>query len=252
MVIEDPDRVTGDADFTQREEFYRSTGPDQWDLKVVVHYRPVPPQGTCEGGVVTAHPTKRVDATEVPRRPSSRQTSLAGRRTRSVTASGSMSTASPTTCCSTSGTARYTPPATRSTPQTKPTPPCWSASGRTAWTPVGWSASRSARCWPASAGAARHRPHWRRLAEPDPPAELVAAFVAGVRYLFEQYWTPAPPMEEQLASTQRADRDATAAGGTGPTSERTRPIGAECLPSGRAAPPRRPGITDAAGTPPGR
>jgi hypothetical protein len=71
--------------------------------------------------------------------------------------------------------------------------------------------------YPLLAGAARHRPHWRRLAEPDPPAELVAAFGAGVRQLFERYWTPAPPMEEQLASIQRADRHATAADGTGPT-----------------------------------
>ena len=45
MAIEDPDRVTGDADFTQRECFYRSTDPDQCNLTVVVHDRPVPPQG---------------------------------------------------------------------------------------------------------------------------------------------------------------------------------------------------------------
>ncbi|HYO30988.1 MAG TPA: hypothetical protein VER37_10470 [Thermomicrobiales bacterium] len=45
MAIEDPDRVTGDADSTQREGFYRSTGPDQCDLTVVVHDRPVPPRG---------------------------------------------------------------------------------------------------------------------------------------------------------------------------------------------------------------
>ncbi|HYO30987.1 MAG TPA: hypothetical protein VER37_10465, partial [Thermomicrobiales bacterium] len=48
---------------------------------------------------------------------------------------------------------------------------------------------------PLLAGAARHRLHWRRLAEPHPPAELVAAFVAEVRELFERYWTPAPTME---------------------------------------------------------
>ncbi len=46
MAIEDPDRVTGDADSTQRECFYRFTGLDQGDLTVVVRHRPVPPQGT--------------------------------------------------------------------------------------------------------------------------------------------------------------------------------------------------------------
>jgi len=46
--------------------------------------------------------------------------------------------------------------------------------------------------YPLLAGAHRKPAHWRRLAEPDPPAELVAGFVAEVRDLFERYWSPPP------------------------------------------------------------
>jgi hypothetical protein len=52
-------------------------------------------------------------------------------------------------------------------------------------------------------GPARHRPEWRRLAEPDPPADLVAAFVAEVRALFERHWRPAPPIAEQFSALRR-------------------------------------------------
>lgn len=54
--------------------------------------------------------------------------------------------------------------------------------------------------------AAQARPAWRALAEPDPPAEFVARFVAEVKDLFERYWTPAPPIEEQPVWSRRADR----------------------------------------------
>lgn len=57
--------------------------------------------------------------------------------------------------------------------------------------------------FPLLAGPAQHRPAWRRLAEPDPPAELVARFVAEVRDLFERHWAPAPPIAEQLAAIRR-------------------------------------------------
>lgn len=57
--------------------------------------------------------------------------------------------------------------------------------------------------YPLLAEAARKPAHWRRLAEPDPPAELVAAFVAEVSGLFERYWRPAPPIDEQFARTGR-------------------------------------------------
>jgi len=58
--------------------------------------------------------------------------------------------------------------------------------------------------YPLLAGAHRKPAHWRRLAEPDPPAELVAGFVAEVRDLFERYWSPPPPLEEQLAALRPA------------------------------------------------
>lgn len=58
--------------------------------------------------------------------------------------------------------------------------------------------------FPLLEGPAKHRPAWRRLAEPDPPTELVARFVAEVRDLFERYWTPPPPPEERLAGQRLA------------------------------------------------
>jgi len=67
--------------------------------------------------------------------------------------------------------------------------------------------------YPLLAGAAKHRPAWRRLAEPDPPAELVGRFVAEVRDLFERYWRPASPVAEQLADRRRTDEPAAGTGG---------------------------------------
>ncbi len=52
--VEAPTRVTADADFAQRECSYQSLGAGRRTLKVVVHFRPVPPQGTWVGVVVTA------------------------------------------------------------------------------------------------------------------------------------------------------------------------------------------------------
>ena len=57
--------------------------------------------------------------------------------------------------------------------------------------------------YPLLAGAARKPAYWGRLAEPEPPAELIARFVAEVRDMFERYWTPAPPVAEQLAGARR-------------------------------------------------
>ncbi|MBA3416224.1 MAG: hypothetical protein H0U10_13465 [Chloroflexia bacterium] len=71
--------------------------------------------------------------------------------------------------------------------------------------------------YPLLAGAARHRPHWRRLAEPGPPLEAVASFVSEVRDLFERYWTPAPPIDEQLARLGRSDKAALDAPTADPT-----------------------------------
>ncbi len=56
--------------------------------------------------------------------------------------------------------------------------------------------------------AAKARPAWRVLAEPFPPHAAVAALVADVADLFEQYWTPPPPIEEQIASLAPAAPEA--------------------------------------------
>ena len=62
--VERPDRVTRDAFIAVRECLYRrTTGPRPW-LKVVVHYRPVPPQGTWAGSVITAYPAPEVKRKE--------------------------------------------------------------------------------------------------------------------------------------------------------------------------------------------
>lgn len=60
--------------------------------------------------------------------------------------------------------------------------------------------------YPLAARAVLTHPAWRSLTNPSPPAEAVAAFVADVADLFERYWRPAPPIEEQLARFPRADR----------------------------------------------
>lgn len=54
-----PDRINIDADHARREIYYRAFGTGRRMLRVVVNYRPVPPQGTWVGDVVTAHPTFR-------------------------------------------------------------------------------------------------------------------------------------------------------------------------------------------------
>jgi len=67
-IVEYPAQVTLDADYAHRECFYsdltRGLG-----LKVVVQYRPVPPQGTWIGTVITAHPARAVKRGETRRWP---------------------------------------------------------------------------------------------------------------------------------------------------------------------------------------
>lgn len=58
--------------------------------------------------------------------------------------------------------------------------------------------------YPLAAGALVDHPEWRALAAPSPSTEAVAAFIADVADLFERYWRPAPPIEEQLARLARA------------------------------------------------
>ena len=58
--VEDPAFVTADSTFPRRENYYRRRqreGGGRY-LKVVVRYRPVPPDGTWAGEVITAYPTR--------------------------------------------------------------------------------------------------------------------------------------------------------------------------------------------------
>jgi len=61
-----PDRVTRDPTRHHREIAYRRPSPNHSRLRVVIHYRPVLPQGTWVGDIITAHPTERVDPKEEP------------------------------------------------------------------------------------------------------------------------------------------------------------------------------------------
>lgn len=61
--------------------------------------------------------------------------------------------------------------------------------------------------YPLLAGPAQAHPAWRGLTEPDPDPEVVARFVTEVRELFDRYWTPAPPIAEQLAGSVAGERD---------------------------------------------
>ena len=59
-----PEVATRDAVFAHRENHYRRTTSTRRWLKVVVHYRPVPPQGTWAGRVVTAYHTGTIPQKE--------------------------------------------------------------------------------------------------------------------------------------------------------------------------------------------
>jgi hypothetical protein len=63
--IEQPDFVTRDARYHHRENHYRRMKPGRGLLKVVVQYRPVPPQGTWVGEVITAYRAKKLKSSEV-------------------------------------------------------------------------------------------------------------------------------------------------------------------------------------------
>jgi hypothetical protein len=54
--VERPDFVTRDRLRDHRECFYREETPGEGLIKVVVHYRPIPPQGTWTGEIITAFP----------------------------------------------------------------------------------------------------------------------------------------------------------------------------------------------------
>ena len=57
--VADADLIVADVDFPRRRNHYRRRPAGGRYLKVVVNYRPVPPQGTWAGEVVTAHPAHR-------------------------------------------------------------------------------------------------------------------------------------------------------------------------------------------------
>lgn len=62
QAIESPEVVTRDRQYAHREIAYRRE--DGLYLKVAVHYRPVPPQGTWVGVVRTAHLREEIDPKE--------------------------------------------------------------------------------------------------------------------------------------------------------------------------------------------
>ncbi len=64
--VDPPERVNRDATRPHREVSYRRTSSGRHWLRVVVHYRPVPPQGTWAGTVITAHFVKAVPTKEAP------------------------------------------------------------------------------------------------------------------------------------------------------------------------------------------
>lgn len=53
--VERADHVARDVDHPHRDIHYHRRSSDRPWLRVVVHYRPVPPQGTWVGRVITAH-----------------------------------------------------------------------------------------------------------------------------------------------------------------------------------------------------
>jgi hypothetical protein len=64
VAIEQPDLVTRDARYARRENHYRRIPSTGGWIKVVVNYRPVPPQGTWEGEIITAYHVPRPVAKE--------------------------------------------------------------------------------------------------------------------------------------------------------------------------------------------
>jgi hypothetical protein len=64
-VVEHPGFVTRDRHHAHRECFYRRELSGSGFIKVVVHYRPAPPQGTWEGEVITAYHDESPEPKEV-------------------------------------------------------------------------------------------------------------------------------------------------------------------------------------------
>jgi hypothetical protein len=64
--IERPTLVTRDAFYSRRECHYLRTVAEPGWMKVVVTYRPTPPQGTWVGEIITAYPIRRPEPEEMP------------------------------------------------------------------------------------------------------------------------------------------------------------------------------------------
>jgi hypothetical protein len=62
--IEQPDLVTRDVEYRHRENHYGRSLFDQPWIKVAVQHRPIPPQGTWAGDIITAYPVRRRDPKE--------------------------------------------------------------------------------------------------------------------------------------------------------------------------------------------
>jgi hypothetical protein len=62
--VEQAEMINRDRRRAHRECHYRRPGPDRARLKVVIHYSPVPPQGTWAGRVITAYPVEVIPAKE--------------------------------------------------------------------------------------------------------------------------------------------------------------------------------------------
>jgi hypothetical protein len=56
LTVEQPSLVARDVKYPRRNNHYRRVLVEPGWLKVVVNYRPIPPQGTWLGEVITAHP----------------------------------------------------------------------------------------------------------------------------------------------------------------------------------------------------
>jgi hypothetical protein len=63
--LEQPDQVRRDRKFAHRENSYKRKPSGKRWMKVVVHYRPVPPQGTWVGEIVTAYDVEEPEPLEV-------------------------------------------------------------------------------------------------------------------------------------------------------------------------------------------
>jgi hypothetical protein len=64
-VVAQADFITQDSDYARREIHYRRTRSGQGWMRVVVNYRPIPPQGTWSGEVITAFRVNQRDVQKV-------------------------------------------------------------------------------------------------------------------------------------------------------------------------------------------